>query len=231
MLRRDTHSSIDSTSFCSIDSHERKLSSDEVLVVIETASSAPSAMITGIMWGGACDKPDLKRKITLCSQVLLPQTATLSQSIFYDTHMHSYATASHTKWANMRLVPISWLTVTVEVEKTPLTADTPCGQPQGFHRELLEVRGYPVKNQCSKAGSPKCGLRAKSGPRRHFVNNEKRINLKKLTDLAIHTPKQRHYARCPALGLLCKSLCGHRPKSLEIPALKQRFPTSGPGSS
>jgi len=38
---------------------------------------------------------------------------------------------------------------------------------------------------CLRQGSLNNGPRAKSGPRRHFVNNEKRINLQKLIDLAI----------------------------------------------
>ena len=74
-------------------------------------------------------------------------------------------------------------------------------------------------------GPLKYGLRAKysqeaisSDPgshstrlQRHFVSNEKIMNLQKVGDLAECNISQKlHYVRCPALELLCNSLCGLR---------------------
>ena len=52
-----------------------------------------------------------------------------------------------------------------------------------------------------------------SGPRRQFINNEKIIDQRKFCWFGRrwHTPKQpRYISWCPALDLLCNSLCGPR---------------------
>jgi len=48
------------------------------------------------------------------------------------------------------------------------------------------------------------------GRKKHFANNEKIIYLRKMCWLGRmeHIPKKSHCARCPALELLCNSLCG-----------------------
>jgi len=56
------------------------------------------------------------------------------------------------------------------------------------------------------------------GPRRRFVNIEKILYLRKTSWFGglQHIPKQSQYVRCPALGLLCNSLCGPRPRTTKF---------------
>jgi len=72
-----------------------------------------------------------------------------------------------------------------------------------------------------KQGVSKLRPTAQSGPRRHFVNNEKILNLRKICWFCRmwHIPKQSHYVRFPALELLCNNLCGRRTKGLETLAV------------
>jgi len=70
-------------------------------------------------------------------------------------------------------------------------------------------------------GSPNYGSRVKSGPRSHFMNNEKIIYLRTIFWFGRmqHIPKQSHYVRCPALKLLCTNSCGPLTKNFGDPAL------------
>ena len=79
---------------------------------------------------------------------------------------------------------------------------------------------YSLRHLLSQ-GSPNYGPRAKCGPWSHFVSNEKKNLLKfRWFDRMYHIAKQSHYVSCPALELLCKSLCGPQTKKFGVPSFK-----------
>jgi len=59
-------------------------------------------------------------------------------------------------------------------------------------------------------------------PQKHFVKNAKVIYLWKFCWLMWYILKQSHYVKCPALELLCNSLCGPRTKNTGDPVLREK---------
>ena len=98
-----------------------------------------------------------------------------------------------------------------------------------FWYTSAQVQSSRVETLLWDRGSPNNGPRTKSCPRSHFIlpqshfaNNEKIIFSRNICWLGRMwlIAKQSHYVRCPALQLLCNSLCGPLANSLETLASK-----------